>query len=104
MPTTTIDYSKKHKHGVFSIKFVPGSNTEVVTCGDDEKVCMWDLRSKKCVMEQDHCHGEKLYWAEAFSRDGKKTEVITCGWDKGMKLWQVGGNVVKGKQLIETKR
>lgn len=59
-PSSTIDYSKKHKHGVFSIRFVPGSSTEVVTAGDDEKVCMWDMRSKKCVMEADHCHGEKL--------------------------------------------
>lgn len=79
---------------------MPGSNTEVVTCGDDEKVCMWDLRSKKCVMETDNCHREKLYWAEPFSRDGKKFEVLTCGWDKGMKLWTVGGNVVKGKKII----
>jgi len=74
-----------HKEAIRDISISP-SDTQFVSCGDDQTLCAWDLVTATLVRRVDDAHELDVCAARWHpSRD----VVLTCSKDKTIKLWDL---------------
>ncbi|KAL8278318.1 hypothetical protein RQP46_009210 [Phenoliferia psychrophenolica] len=71
---TCLHTFSRHKDYVYSIAFSPGTGAFLVTGSDDGKMCVWNVKERRLVLE--YTHGGPIYEV-AWSPAG--TQLAVCG-------------------------